>query len=284
VGLAASAVHRQHPKRALEPALSYADPGLKSRALRIVGELGLVDLLPVVRRNLANDNLDCRFWAAWSSALLSPEGEAIHYLQAIAESPSPYNLRALQISLRRLPLASALSWQKSLAQNAKKLRLAVLAVGIIGDPVNVPWLIEQMKVPLLARPAGEALSMITGVHISYDKLEGDKPQGFESGPTENPQDENVAMDQDNFLAWPNPQAVQNWWNGRQKDFAKGTRYFFGKPISEESLFDVLRNGWQRQRAAAALERAVRQKGSRLFEVRAPGARQQKILSDLAKKS
>jgi uncharacterized protein (TIGR02270 family) len=283
VGIAGSAVHRQHPRRELESALSHADPFLKSRALRAVGELALVDVLPAVRKNIKSDQPDCRFWAAWSAAVLSADSDAISVLQAIAESASRYRMRALQVSMRRLPLSAALTWQKGLAQQPNKARLTVVAVGVIGDPTNVPWLIEQMRIPVLARVAGEALSMITNVHISYDNLEGEKPEGFESGPTENPQDDNVTTDEDSFLAWPKAEAVQKWWNAKQKHFAMGTRYLAGKPINDQSLFEVLCQGRQRQRAAAALERAIRQKGSPLFEVRAPGFRQQKILAELDKK-
>ena len=61
-------------------------------------------------------------------------------------------------------------------------------------PVSIPWLIEKMKRPELARVAGEAFSLITGVDLAYDDLEGDWPEGFETGPTENPEDEDVAVD------------------------------------------------------------------------------------------
>ena len=43
------------------------------------------------------------------------------------------------------------------------------------------------------------------------------------------------------------------------------------------LKTVLRDGRQRQRAAAALELAIRQPGTPLFNVAAPGFRQQQIL-------
>jgi hypothetical protein len=43
--------------------------------------------------------------------------------------------------------------------------------------------------------------------------------------------------------------------------------------------DVLRNGMQRQRAAAALELAMWQPSQPLFEVRAPGFRQQQRLRE-----
>jgi len=51
----------------------------------------------------------------------------------------------------------------------------------------------------------------------------------------------------------------------------------GQPISPEHLYKVLKTGFQRQRATAALELAILQPGQPLFEVRAPGFRQQQIL-------
>ena len=92
-----------------------------------------------------------------------------------------------------------------------------------------------MKVPRLARVAGESFSLITGANIAYEDLDGEKPEGFEAGPTENPEDDDVSMDADLNLAWPDQDLIKKWWNDRQGNFAKGTRYLLGKPISEESL-------------------------------------------------
>jgi uncharacterized protein (TIGR02270 family) len=120
--------------------------------------------------------------------------------------------------------------------------------------------------------------MITGVDLAYEDLEGEWPEGFEAGPTENPEDENVTMDPDEDLPWPEPELVQKWWANHQSNFQSGARYLVGKPISPEWLQQVLRNGLQRQRAAAALELAMRQPGQPLFEVRAPGFRQKEMLN------
>jgi uncharacterized protein (TIGR02270 family) len=132
-------------------------------------------------------------------------------------------------------------------------------------------------IPPLARVAGEAFTMITGIDIAYEDLEGEWPDGFEAGPTEDPEDDNVEMDADENLPWPNPELIQKWWSTHKGEFQNGVRYLLGKPISTEWLQDVLRNGRQRQRAAAALELAIRQPGQPLFEVRAPGFRQQQLL-------
>jgi uncharacterized protein (TIGR02270 family) len=152
---------------------------------------------------------------------------------------------------------------------------------VLGDPAFIPWLIEQMAIAEQARVAGEAFTMITRVDIAYEDLEGEWPAGFAAGPTEDPEDDNVALDPDEDLPWPKPEAIDIWWKNHQGQFRAGTRYLLGKPMSREGLRDVLRNGRQRQRAAAALELAIRQPGQPLFEVRAPGFRQQQILRQRA---
>src|SRR6185503_83156 len=101
---------------------------------------------------------------------------------------------AVHVLLRRLDLSAAKVWQKQLARQPNHLRLAVQAVGIIGDPESIPWLIEQMKVLPLARVAGEAFTSITGAGLAFRDLERKPPEDFQSGPTDDPKDENVEMD------------------------------------------------------------------------------------------
>lgn len=88
----------------------------------------------------------------------------------------------------------------------------------------------------------------------------------------------VDMDPDEALPWPKPEAIHTWWKQHQGQLQLGTRYLLGKPMGRDWLRDVLRNGRQRQRAAAALELAIQQPGQPLFEVRTPGFRQQQLLS------
>lgn len=276
VGIAASAVHRQDPGRALDYALSDADLPLRARALRAVGELGRTDLGPYLERNWRAEDGECRFWAVWSSVLFR-DRYAIPVLRSFVSPKSRRKERALTLALRLMELESAHAWQRELAQKADSKRLAAIGAGAIGDPALVPWLIEQMPVPDLARVAGESFSMITGVDLAYQDLEGKKPEGFESGPNDDPNDENVEMDPDDNLPWPAPELITKWWTQHQTDFAAGTRHLLGKPITDEWLQQVLRVGRQRQRAAAALELAMLNPGQPLFEVRAPGFRQQQIL-------
>jgi uncharacterized protein (TIGR02270 family) len=277
VGLAASAIHRQNPGAPLVDAISGADPLPRSRALQAVGEFGLRNLLYELQKYLADQDERCRFWAAWSSALLSADSKAMAILGSIAESALPYREKALQLVIRRMDASAARVWREKLAQDAKSLRIAIIAAGAFGDPASVPWLIDQMKPPELARVAGEAFTMITGVDISYEDLDGEKPDGFEAGPTESAEDDNVEMDPDENLPWPNPELIAKSWNLHQAAFEKGGRYLLGKPISVDWCRQVLRSGRQRQRAAAALELATREPGQPLFNVAAPGFRQKQLL-------
>jgi hypothetical protein len=59
-----------------------------------------------------------------------------------------------------------------------------------------------MKVLELARVAGDAFTMITGVDIAVDDLDADQPEGFEAGPTENPDDEDIPLDPGEHCPWP----------------------------------------------------------------------------------
>jgi uncharacterized protein (TIGR02270 family) len=179
--------------------------------------------------------------------------------------------------MRRAQPYAAKTWQRKLAEDEATLRLSVQGVGAIGDPAEVSWLIVQMQTPKLARVAGESFATITGVEIAYQDLEGERPEGFEAGPSDDPTDNEVEMDPDENLAWPDPVKIQKWWESNGRAFQHGTRYLVGKPITVDWCKQVLRIGRQRQRAAAALEISMRQPGTPLFEVRAPGFRQKQLL-------
>jgi len=145
------------------------------------------------------------------------------------------------------------------------------------EEAAIPWLIEKMQEPELARVAGEALSMITGVDLAYDDLETDWPEGFEAGPTENPEDEDVAMDADEDLPWPAHDLLTGWWAEHQHEYAVGTRYLCGRPISRETCLDILKTGTQRQRRGAALELALLSPNEPVFNTSAPAKRQMRLL-------
>ena len=276
IGLSAYAVHRQDPGPTLAKLISDEDLAVRVRALKAVGELGRSDLLALTLDHLVNSVDKSRFYAAWSASILGVTS-GVTTLRTIAETESPYSERACRLAVRKMTPDDATLWLDKLRTLPAQTRLAVSGFGALGDPAAIPWLMGQMQVPELARPAGEAFSMITGVDLAYENLEGEMPEGFEAGPTENPEDEDVAMDPDEDLPWPNPQLIQDWWHKNKSNFKSGDRYLCGETISQKQCQHVLRHGYQRQRAASALELYMMKPGQPLFNVKAPGFRQQKLL-------
>jgi len=274
IGIAASAVHRHDPGRHLNTAVNDTFPPLIARGLRACGELGRSSELNDFR--LQDHLTDCddeiRFCAAWSASLAGI-GTAVEVLKSFVTPDNKYADEALNVAARCMRPGAALAWQWELAQSPETIRLATIGAGATGDPVLVPWLIDRMNTPALARVAGEAFTMITGVDIELEKLSGARPEGFNAGPNDDPKDHNVAMDADDDLPWPDADLVSAWWDKNSGCYQSGTRHLLGKPVSTDSLRVILQTGLQRQRAAAALELALLNPGKPLFEVRAPAARQ-----------
>jgi uncharacterized protein (TIGR02270 family) len=273
VGVAAPAVHRWHPGGFLGRFAIGAPHAVRSRVLRWAGEVGDREMSQDLLHALSDPDEDCRFAAAWSGALLRLPA-CVAMLQTIGESGSRRAAEAADLAVRCIDLDAAVSWQGKLASDGASARLAIQTAGSIGDPSLVPWLISRMDHPALARVAGEAFTMITGSDLAYRDLDRRPPGDYDAGPSDDPADDRVSLDPDEDLPWPEMTSVQRWWKSNGSTFQGGVRYLLGKPLADDWLKVVLRDGRQRQRAAAALEIALRNPGQSLFEVRAPGFRQQ----------
>jgi uncharacterized protein (TIGR02270 family) len=276
VGLAACAIHRVNPGQFLDRAVTDEDTQLRARALKAAGELGRVDLKPLLVEQTHDPNPTINFWAAWAAVLLGDKGKASQVLQNHIVEGSKFTLKALHIICRVLDLQHVRDLLKVLVASEVRLREAIIGAGISGDPLYVPWLIKQMATPEQAKIAGEAFSFITGVDIAYDDLEGQIPPDFSAGLTEDPNDEAVAMDPDEDLPFPDQQLIEQWWQKHQASFKVNNRYLLGKPIDITQCQAVLKSGKQRQRQAAALELKLIQPMP-LFKTKAIGKKQQQFL-------
>ena len=281
LGISACAIHRVNSDPILGQLIKdpATPPLLRARALRTAGELKCRDLIFPLQDCFHDKAPLIRFWAAWSAVLLGNRSQAVEALKTFTITPVGLFPSPLPILLRAMPIADATNLLKGLAPYPEKHRDLVAGAGMIGDPFYIPWLIKQMHTPELARLAGESFSFITGADIAYEDLDADRPEGFESGPNEDPADSNVTLDSDEDLPWPDPSKIQAWWHARQQQFQSGCRYLLGAPITEAQCRLLLREGFQRQRAAAALELALMNPDEALFEVRAPGWRQQRLLQN-----
>ncbi|HET9386078.1 MAG TPA: TIGR02270 family protein [Gemmatimonadales bacterium] len=281
-GLSACAMHRVDPGLETGPWLSDPAGAVRSRALRSVGELGLHVLgSRCVAAATADEDPQCRFWGTWSAVLLGNRGTAVDTLSVMALNPKAmHRARAFRLTLQAMDTPAAHSTLQALARDAGQLRWLIQGSGIVADAAYVPWLIDHMTAPETARLAGEAFTLITGADLDALQLWRAQPEDFESGPNENPDDENVEMDPDEGLMWPDQEKVKRWWDANARRFQPGTRYFMGAPVTRAHCIDVLKNGYQRQRILAAHYLCLLDPGTPLFNTSAPAWRQQKLLAGM----
>jgi uncharacterized protein (TIGR02270 family) len=275
IGLAACAAHRRDPGPLLEQAIYAEDPALRARALRTAGELVRTDVAREVKAELGSTDDGCRFWAAWATAILG-DPKAVDALWPFAASVGERSPRAVEVAMRRLDPPAAVGWIKAIGERPGGMRLACIGAASLGEVSVVSGLLAQARQPALARIAAEGIRRVTGIAVR-GPLAGKAPEGFQAGPSDDPKDEDVAMDPDEHLPWPNVGALEARCREAMASMQRRTRYLGGRPITPEWAASVLREGTQTDRAAAALELVIQTKAGPLFEVRAPGRRQRAAL-------
>lgn len=291
-GLAACVMHRVDPGAALGAALAERHARLRARALRVAGEAGRDDLLPQVLAACAGDAEDeaQRFWAARSGLLLGDRSAAVLAVAGgLAEGSGVWSDAAAEWLLKVLEVDAARQHLRLWSERAKvpgpagvaARRRLIRRCGVLGDAFFIPWLIGQMQDMTVSRLAGEAFSCITGADLARLDLECKPPEGASDGrfggPNEDPEDDHVALDEDDNLPWPDPERVQGWWQANEARFPSGHRFFIGEPPSPSHALKVLRDGFQRQRIAAAQWACLLTPGTKLFPTAAPAWRQQRWL-------
>lgn len=279
--IAACSMHRVDPGAVLAQAFESTDALLRARALRAAGELHKSALLPACVSSAVNDpDASCRFWAAWSAVLLGDRVRAPEALIDLYQTSPTHAARALELLVLALDPRQGSALVNQTVSHAKQPVAFVRACGLIGDLAHIPWLIEQMSDVRVARVAGESFSMLTAADLAEIDLDRAAPEEADAGPTDDPEDENVEMDPDAELPWPDAERVARWWQQNGNAFPADKRTFMGGPITRDRCMAVLRNGYQRQRRVAALHLALRSTGDDgpLFEWRAPAWRQKRKLS------
>ena len=283
VGLAACAMHGVDSGAVLARALHAEDVGLRARALRVAGQCGRRDLADACLAALADSEARFAFEAARAALLLGDRTASSAALGALAlaqAADQTPGLAAARLVLKVLPPSRAQSMLAALAKDPARVRTLIQAIAAAGDPQYVEWLIGRMQDPKLTRLAGEAFSFITGLDLALLDLDRKPPDNLESGPNDDPADENVAMDEDDSLPWPDPEKIAARWKHNAARFTPGRRYFIGQPPTAAHCLQILRTGNQRQRLAAAEHLSLLTPGTPLFNVAAPAWRQQRLLAKM----
>jgi len=290
LGLTACRMHQVDPGPPLAAALADPAPEVRVAALRAAAALGRLDLLDAARRAIADDHPEIVFRAACAACLLGDRQSSLKVLTVAALQDSPWAAEALALVMAASPFEQASDVARALSKAAQdapadlaRRRRLVRALGLLGDARFVPWLVERMTEPALMRLAGESFSWITGADLARQDLETLTAPPLPEHPSDDPADDDVSLDEDDSLPWPDVARIQAWWAkqaGLQAAATAGQRLFDGEPVSPASALHVLREGTQRRRSQAALLACVLQPGRPLFPVAAPVPRQRRWLAAL----
>jgi len=282
VGLAACAMHRVDPGAALlQRAIDLENhPALTSRALHAATALGLVGFRDACVDRVRTSAEPIAFAAACAATLLGDRTAAVDVLRSRTSAPGAERDAALALWLKLAPHDEVRELLKALHGKPGAISTLIRAIGVVGDSSYIPWLIARMDDLALTRLAGESFSLITGLDLSYLDLDRKPPENARSGPNDDPDDDDVAMDEDDGLPWPDQDKATDWWKANGSRFAPGTRYFMGHPPTTAHCLSVLQTGFQRQRRHAAEHLCLLQPGTPLFNTAAPAWRQQRLLAQM----
>jgi uncharacterized protein (TIGR02270 family) len=154
-------------------------------------------------------------------------------------------------------------------------RMSLLALGRLGDPSAIGFLIEQCAEPKRARVAGHALAVLLGVDLAKAKLVEPPP------PPPEGEDDPLEFDPDDDLPFPAPVRLENWWKVHRDEFDLRARLRRGAPWSEVAMAAEVREGCLPDRDDAILELNLRHPSWPHVERRAWYARQREQAAELA---
>ena len=270
LAMAICSIRRENPGEFLNRIFQRDDcrqhPALLGRAVRIVGELGRNDLQDQIRVFRDSDDPDTQFWAHWSSILLGDRSAAVN-MQDFVFQPGPHQKQAIDIVFRSLAVNDAREWISRMAELPEQQRSIVQAVGTLGDPHAVDWLIGKTQLPELSRLAGEAFTSISGIDLEANQLalEDNQPEMLTSTLDDENSDQ-VEMDDDENLPWPDHTLLAQYWVGIRGRFQEGQRYLLGMPIEHLNAEMASSPLTQRQLRAIAMELALKTPGQGLVNV------------------
>jgi len=268
LGLSTCAAHGRHPGRVLSASASHGKRMVRVAACRTAINLGDQDFVSAIITADSDDEWE-HFARVQAKALLGQRDSAITSLKTLAVSTSDYASNAVSLLMLMSDSATGRSVLKELDGMNGRARDVVRGFGLLGDPVAMNWLIDRTTDAELARLAGGSITMITGVDIAYDDLELDHVvTGSSYGPNDDPADNNVSMDEDENLPWPDTNRLIDWWKSCA-GFTNGTRYLNGREKRSKELHRVLKRGLQLQRHVASLSLALTKPDMPLYDTRLP---------------
>ncbi len=249
----------------------------RSDRLATLAACGALEALDDCRAALHDARPEELATLACAAVMLGDRHGALDRLLGLARddlmATAPQPLDVLQWALRAGGPAHGRAVLSRCFSDTPHSRAAIRAVGAVGDPAHVPWLLERARNAATSRAAGEALALLTGVDLAAQSLERPAPDDASVNG-----DDGLDVDDDDGLPWPDPDAVAAWWSQAGGAMTAHPVLLRGTPPSRDGCVEALLQAPQRQRRAAAIWWCLLQPGTPLFPVDAPAGRQRQALA------
>jgi uncharacterized protein (TIGR02270 family) len=267
IALRAFAIRRLEPDVALDGFFASADAGVREAACILAGCAKLNQYAAQLQSARKDPAREVSEAAAVALLLLGRGAEVLQDLwkaslhwNEVANNSKGWTktvaTRRVEAAARYIGLALPPS-HEGIHELMEKLpsRQALIVLAHHGDPATIPWIISAMARKGLARQAGWAFTMVTGVDLDAQRLTALPPASDDGA------DERLVPlhDPDVGLSWPHPASADAWWRENGKQYVGGMRLLLGRSASDpDHCIDVLDRGTQAERWAAAMNLAMHQ--------------------------
>lgn len=259
--------------RLLQAGLQEKDPLVVAAAANASGRLRIADLKYEVEAALGSDAAPVRLEAMRAGLLLKSEKALSRCRKAVQERSEEAGEAILLLGLAGH--AEDGSFLVNALEEAALARNAVTSLGLLGRSAGVEALIQCAADPKLARLAGEAIRILTGVDLEKEKLVA--PEANPPEAQSKTEEDEFEDDPDEGLPIPDPVKVEGWWRKNASRFDKKSRYRKGQPYGPQGLIEILRGGTLSERHHASMELALIDTARPLLETAAFAIRQKKDL-------
>ena len=265
-------LHRIQPDIDITNAINHASPIISESAIRMAGELALIDYYPAIADKLAAEKYSQRFWASYSCALLGDIKGISNLVESLTdkqEKDISDNLKetATNTSFASIQVEQATSWINHLTACDVLPKRIIKCFEVLGSSKFIPWLIGLTQKQQITPFASHAFCSITGMALFSEDHGNIVPILTDSTAIENEEYQEL------WAQLPYS-GFNEWWDDNKEKFDSEKRYFSGKEINKDNMQFIWHKGNQKQRERAALELALATPSAPLFEHTTPGFRQQ----------
>lgn len=259
VALSVFSVRKENPEPYLSKIFEREDcrrhEKLFGRALKIIGEVKLSGCRDLLYSDMRTDSSELAFWSMWSKVILG-DSDLIYEMEGFVVHPGPMQEFAIDLVFRLASDEYNLKLMASMLNVPGNTRSVMYASMVWGNVQCIPFLIQNMEIPLYARYAGRVFSFVTGIDLVKKGLTLDVPVITELTFNQSNSKTSYVRAIDENFPWPNVEKIKAVWQTYGNQFPKDKRLIYGKEISPTVICEYIEAAPAWERDMLTMERTI----------------------------